>query len=283
MEELERQFSAWRCAFEGKGLKVNMKKTKIMVCTASNEVRVRAKIDPCGICHRRVMRNSVLCTKCRSWIHGRCAGVRRVTSRLATDYVCSKCVHNGECDGDNIEHVGAVSERLPELERVEDFCYLGDSLDGAGGSELAVTRRVGLGWKKFRDLESVLCGRRLTLAMKGRIYKACVRPVMTYASETWVVRAVEEGILMRAERGMLRRICGVKLSDRVRSEVLMKRLGLMETIVMAVRRNCLRWYGHVLRKDEAEGVKRAWNLEVDGRRGRGRPKLTWKSIVDWTL
>ena len=65
------------------------------------------------------------------------------------------------------------------------------------------------------------------------------------------------------------KICSVMLSDRVGSEVLMNRLGLMETIVMAVRRNCLRWYGYVLRKNEAGGVKQAWNLEVDGRRGRG--------------
>jgi len=42
----------------------------------------------------------------------------------------------------------------------------------------------------------------------------------------------------------------------------------------------MRWYGHVLRKDEGEGVKQAWNLKVDGRRGTGRPKLTWKSIVE---
>ncbi|XP_077990971.1 uncharacterized protein LOC144445305 [Glandiceps talaboti] len=186
----------------------------------------------------------------------------------------------GEFVGDNPEHASAVSERLQELDRVKEFCYLGDTLDGAGGSELAVTKRVGLGWRKFRDLESILCGCRLTLAMKGRIYKACVRPVMTYAAETWVMRAVEEGILRRAERAMVRKICGVKLSDRVGSGVLMERLGLGESIVEVARRSSLRWCGHVLRKDEGEGVKRAWNLEVDGKRGRGRPKLTWRSMVE---
>ena len=51
----------------------------------------------------------------------------------------------------------------------------------------------------------------------------------------WVVQAVEEGILKRAERGMVMKICSVKLSDRVGSEVLMNRLGLMESIVMVVR------------------------------------------------
>ena len=35
----------------------------------------------------------------------------------------------------------------------------------------------------------------------------------------------------------------------------------------------------MLRKRDDEGVKRVWNLEVEGKRGRGRPKLSWKEVV----
>ena len=207
-----------------------------------------------------------------------CRGQKvRVTRAMATDFECRRCVQ--DLDGEAQECAGA-DERLKELDRVKEFCYLGDTLDEAGGSELAVTKRVGLGWRRFRELESVLCGHRLTLALKGRIYNACVRPVMVYAAETWVVRSVEEDILRRAERAMIRKICGVKLRDRLSSEVLMERLGLQQSIVEVVRRSCLRWCGHVLRKEESCGVKRAWNLEVAGKRGRGRPRLTWRSMVE---
>ena len=34
--------------------------------------------------------------------------------------------------------------------------------------------------------------------------------------------------------------------------------------------------GHVLRRDKDEPVKRVWNLEIAGKRERGRPKMTWK-------
>ena len=34
---------------------------------------------------------------------------------------------------------------MSELERVNSYCYLDDKMNGEGGSELAVTRRIGLG------------------------------------------------------------------------------------------------------------------------------------------
>ena len=47
---------------ESKGLKVNTRKTKLMVSVSEGEL-FKSKIDPCGVCGRRVMANSVLCTK----------------------------------------------------------------------------------------------------------------------------------------------------------------------------------------------------------------------------
>ena len=37
-------------------------------------------------------------------------------------------------------------------ECVESFCYLGDTLDGDGGADLAVTASIRTGWMKFREL-----------------------------------------------------------------------------------------------------------------------------------
>ena len=41
----------------------------------------------------------------------------------------------------------------------------------------------------------------------------------------------------------------------------------------------LRWYGHVLRKDDDDWVKKCMEYEVEGSRPRGRPKRTWKEVV----
>ena len=96
---------------------------------------------------------------------------------------------------------------------------------------------------------------------------------MTYGSETWVVRSVEESILRRAEKRMLRLMCGVQLADGVSTTELMVRLGLDNNIIEVVRQGSLRWLGHVVRKEDDDSVKQAWRFKVEGSRGRERPRL----------
>ena len=40
----------------------------------------------------------------------------------------------------------------------------------------------------------------------------------------------------------------------------------------------MRWYGHVLRKEDENGILKALKFEVSG--SRGRPKQTWKMQVE---
>ena len=58
MDGLQEKFWKWKEAFESKGLKVNLGKTKVVVSGAQGTVSVN-KVDPCGICGKRVMVNSV--------------------------------------------------------------------------------------------------------------------------------------------------------------------------------------------------------------------------------
>lgn len=166
------------------------------------------------------------------------------------------------------------------IERVESFVYLGDKLNADGGCLSAVTARVRVGWMKFRELSGVLCGRKWSVKMKGRVYKACVRAAMIYGGETWVMRKEEEGVLQRAERAMVRMMCGVKVKDRKSSMELMSMVGLNEDILTLIRRSRLRWYGHVLRRNEGVGIRQVLEFEVEGVTGRGRPRLGWREQVE---
>ena len=56
------------------------------------------------------------------------------------------------------------------------------------------------------------------------------------------------------------------------------RLGV-DGIALILQQNRLRWYGHVLRKDDDGCVKKCMEYEVEGSRPRGRPKRTWKEVV----
>ena len=87
-------------------------------------------------------------------------------------------------------------------------------------------------------------------------------------------------ILRRTERAMVRSMCGIKLVDRKNTEELMKMLGLKETLDKMATANGVRWYGHVVRRDDDSILKKAMMFEVNGPRKRGRPKQTWKKQVE---
>ena len=118
MEGLREKFWKWKEAFESKGLKVNLGKTKVVVSGAEGEVSL-CKVDPCDICGKGVMANSVLCVKCGKWIHGRFTKVKRVTSRLVRDFVCGRC--KKQADG----LVEPVEELCEELETVRGLLFGG--------------------------------------------------------------------------------------------------------------------------------------------------------------
>ena len=68
---------------------------------------------------------------------------------------------------------------------------------------------------------------------------------------------------------MIRLMCGVKLNERIASQVLRERLGI-EAIEDVVRcPNRLRWFGHVERKEDSSWIKKCMAVEVDGKRPRG--------------
>jgi len=121
------------------------------------------------------------------------------------------------------------------------------------------------------------------LTVRGRLYSSCVQSSMLHGSETWHVRKENEVALQRAEMRMVRWMCGVKLQDRAPSKELRGRLEL-EDIISVLQRNWLRWYGHVLRKEDNDWVKKCmemkWGVpgqEVDQRKLGER---LWKKTVE---
>jgi len=273
MRDLRVKFNGWKEALERKGLKVNIAKTKCMVSGESSKCE-SSSIDPCGVCGRRVGDNSIRCEGCNFWVHKKCSGIKGQLLKVKGVFKCKTCV-SGKCDDDiNTEVMG------DGVEKVNSFVYLGDCVSSEGGCRRAVTMRVRAGWNKFRNLSGVLCGKRWSLKMKGIIYSTCVRPVMIYGGETWTLKKEDEALLLRAERRMIRWMCGVKLMDKKRSHDLMEQMGINPGIIESIKRSRLRWYGHVMRREDNVGIKKVLGFEVEGRLARGRPKLMWKDVVD---
>ena len=73
---------------------------------------------------------------------------------------------------------------------------------------------------------------------------------------------------------MVRHMYGVTLKDRKSCEELRQQLE-----IDVLRRNRLRWFGNVERKNDDDWVNACQRLEVGGGRVRGRSKKTWRECV----
>jgi len=99
------------------------------------------------------------------------------------------------------------------------------------------------------QLVPLLTNKDILLRVRERLNSGCVRSSMLHGSETWPVRKENEVALQWAEMRMVTWMCGVKLQDRIPSNGLRERLGF-DDIILVLQRNRLRWYGHVLRKED---------------------------------
>ena len=99
---------------------------------------------------------------------------------------------------------------------------------------------------------------------------------MFHASETWTLTKTN---LQCNDRAMIRQICSIKQEGvaTVRSSKLLAKLEL-EELYLILREKRLRWFGHV--ECYSGAVRTACDIQIDGRRGAGRPKLTWKKLTE---
>ena len=100
---------------------------------------------------------------------------------------------------------------------------------------------------------------------QGEVYKTVVRPAMMYGAETWAVKKAQGKKLDVAEMRMLRWMSGVTKMDRIRNERIRGTTKVGE-ISKKVQESRLKWYGHVLRREDECVGKRVMAMEVPGKK-----------------
>ena len=126
LNELEDSYCSWKYSIESKGLRVNMKKTKILVSALNHGPSFQSGIHSCVVCLKGVGVSSLLCTLCNHWVHKRCSGLR---SKLASviNFKYKACLDPQVSDDD----YKTVELRRNKYEVINQFCYLGNMISAA--------------------------------------------------------------------------------------------------------------------------------------------------------
>ncbi|KAK3526686.1 hypothetical protein QTP70_031467 [Hemibagrus guttatus] len=184
-------------------------------------------------------------------------------SRSKTEYMCVN-----EREGS-----GTVRLQCEEVKKVQEFKYLGSTVQSNGECGKEVKKRVQAGWNGWRKVSGVLCDQKISTRIKGKVYRTVVRPVMLYGLETVSLRKRQESELEVAELKMLRFSLGVTRLDRIRNEYI-RGTAHVGHLGDKVREARLRWFGHVQRRETIRSC--GHKVSVAGRGG--SPRTQW-----WTL
>ena len=124
----------------------------------------------------------------------------------------------------------------------------------------------------------ILCKRKFSARLKGKMYKSVARPAMFYGMETVVVTARLEKMREAAELRVVRWALVVTLKYRVRNEYILG-TATNRRIEEKMRGERLRWFGHVKRREESYIGRRVMEFELPRMRTRGRPGRRWNDNI----
>ncbi|KAK3574486.1 hypothetical protein QTP86_008088 [Hemibagrus guttatus] len=187
----------------------------------------------------------VICSESREQVEENLERWRFALERRGMKVSCSKteymCVNEREGSG-------TVRLQGEEVKKVQEFKYLGSTVQSNGECGKEVKKRVQAGWNGWRKVWGVLCERKISARIKGKVYRTVVRPAMLYGLETVSLRKRQESELEVAELKMLRFSLGVTRLDRIRNEYI-RGTAHVGRLGDKVREARLRWFGHVQRRE----------------------------------
>ena len=82
-------------------------------------------------------------------------------SRSKTEYMCVNEMEGG----------GTMRLQGVEVAKVNEFKYLGSTVQSNGGCDREVKKRVQAGWNGWRRVTGVICDKRVPARVKGKMYK----------------------------------------------------------------------------------------------------------------
>ncbi|KAE9417693.1 hypothetical protein Angca_010036, partial [Angiostrongylus cantonensis] len=112
-------------------------------------------------------------------------------------------------------------------------------------------------WEAFKSIEDVVKRRKNTL-VRAHIFDSMVLPALTYASETWSLRELDERSLSVIECAVERTMLGVsrftQVRNGIRSSDLRQRSKIKDAVLYA-KKSKIRWAEHVMRMDDNRWTK----------------------------
>ncbi|XP_056648205.1 uncharacterized protein LOC130452786 [Diorhabda sublineata] len=173
-----------------------------------------------------------------------------------------------------------LEETQQKISHCTKYKYLGMIITNDGRLDEAIAQRNNQGRQAIRQLNSVLWDKQISKENKHRIYNSIIKSITTYSSQVWPLKEKTVKMLEATEMDYCRRAAGISRLEKIRNDRIREIMKVQHTITEDIRVNQLRWYGHVQRMPEDRIPKQILNWAPQGRRKRGRPRLSWREGIE---
>ena len=103
-----------------------------------------------------------------------------------------------------------------------------------------------------------------------------LRPILLFGHESWIVTKKLKSNITAADMKVLRFVKKKRQSTKYR--YIYKEFKI-KPIIETIQTDQLRWFGHMMRRDEKTTAKKVLHLKVKGKRPRGRPRTSWLKYI----
>ncbi|KAL4100675.1 hypothetical protein QTP88_020709 [Uroleucon formosanum] len=169
------------------------------------------------------------------------------------------------------------------FKKVEVFKYLGVNINSNNDMHEEINDRIACGNRCYYSIMRLLKSKLLSRNSKTLLYHSYLRPIITYASETWSLTKGDSKRLMTFERKVLRNIYGPKFDAESQTYERRNNQELQElynrpNIIAYIRSKRLEWFGHVWRAD-GQVIKEVLINTINKKRPLGRPRTRWVDVI----
>jgi len=179
-------------------------------------------------------------------------------------------------------NISSVSGSIKEYEQVKSFIYLGAIVNIDNTMEEEIKERIALGNKAYFANKKMFQSKIITKGAKLKLYHTIIRPIVTYACETWILKDTIINKLLVFERKILTKIFGPineKGIWQIKTNQELDEIIKHKNIINFIRAQILSWLGHVERMQGMRMVKAIYSWYPISSRPTGRPKTRWMDDI----
>ena len=163
------------------------------------------------------------------------------------------------------------------LEQIDRFVYLRSLFTSDGSCEQDVQHRIAVAKSAFTSLEKVRKNRNINIQLRYSFLKCYVWSTLLYRSEAWTLSSKMLNKLQATEMWFLRRKHRISYTEHVTNVEDLRRANTKRKLLSEMVNKQVKFFGHVMRKEEMENL--VTTGYVEGKRAQGHQREAYLTYL----